>query len=99
MHTAIPSSGANAVGIGPAAHPALPSCRGPHDLPDAPLRADLHTGAGRRFGGAPSRPCVQPLALAGSIGAASTYSPNLAALLVFSRWVRRVLNCTQWYCR
>jgi hypothetical protein len=38
MHTAIPSSGAGAVGIGLAARPALPSCRGPHDLPDAPLR-------------------------------------------------------------
>jgi hypothetical protein len=37
MHTAIPSSGAGAVGIGLAARPALPSCREPHDLPDAPL--------------------------------------------------------------
>ena len=37
MHTAIPLSGANAVGIGLAARPALPSCREPHDLPDAPL--------------------------------------------------------------
>src|SRR5215217_2938653 len=41
MHTAIPSSGANAVGIGLAARPALPSCRGPHDLPDAPLKREL----------------------------------------------------------
>jgi hypothetical protein len=38
MHTAIPSSGANAVGIGLAARPALPSCREPHDFPDEPLR-------------------------------------------------------------
>lgn len=37
MHTAIPSSGAGAVGIGLAARPALPSCREPHDLPDEPL--------------------------------------------------------------
>src|SRR5215218_9277902 len=42
MHTAIPSSGANAVGIGLAARPALPSCRGPHDLPDAPLSVHLN---------------------------------------------------------
>jgi putative transposase len=39
MRTAIPSSGASGVGIGHAACPALPSCRGPHDFPDAPLRA------------------------------------------------------------
>src|SRR5687767_13075236 len=41
MRTAIPSSGASAAGIGPAAHPALPSCRKPHDLPDAPLKPGI----------------------------------------------------------
>jgi hypothetical protein len=43
MRTAIPSSGANAVGIGLAAHPALPSCRAPHDFPDAPLRGCMES--------------------------------------------------------
>src|SRR5687768_7913546 len=37
MHTAILLSGASGVGIGRVAPPALPSCREPHDLPDAPL--------------------------------------------------------------
>jgi hypothetical protein len=45
MHTAIPSSGANAVGIGLVARPALPSCREPHDLPDAPLSAPAKSPA------------------------------------------------------
>ena len=44
MHTAIRLSGANAVGIGRAARPASPCCRGPHDFPDAPLRDPFHAG-------------------------------------------------------
>jgi DDE superfamily endonuclease len=39
--TVIPSSGAAAAVIAPAASPASPSCRRPHDLPDEPLRARL----------------------------------------------------------
>jgi hypothetical protein len=37
MPIAVPLSGADGAGIGRVAHPALPSCRGPHDLPDEPL--------------------------------------------------------------
>jgi hypothetical protein len=40
MPIAVPLSGANAVGIGRAARPALPSCREPHDLPYAPLSSE-----------------------------------------------------------
>ena len=38
MHIAIPSSGASGGGIGRVGHPASPSCREPHNLPDEPLR-------------------------------------------------------------
>jgi hypothetical protein len=41
LPTATPSSGANAAVTAHAVHPALPSCRGSHDLPDA-LKAWMH---------------------------------------------------------